>query len=122
MHRGFFIISLSGESVGPGFLRMIPTTMIFRIGLGLPGKEQNRVKARMSLINAGNRSAHPLGGACSDEIIQHIRNKDFLGIIDSSGITCQSPENHQHTPHKIKCLLKLILSLTFLAWRLIILP
>jgi hypothetical protein len=48
--------------------------------------------------------------------------QDFLGIIDSSGITCQSPENHQHTPHKIKCLLKLILSLTFLAWRLIILP
>ncbi len=33
--------------------------------------------------------------------------QDFLEIIDSSGITCQSPENHQHTPCKIECLLKL---------------
>jgi hypothetical protein len=40
MNLELFIISLSGESGGPGFLRMIPAEMIFRIGLGLPGKEQ----------------------------------------------------------------------------------
>jgi len=35
--------ALSGESGGPGYLRMIPDEIIFRVGLGLPEKEQNRM-------------------------------------------------------------------------------
>ena len=56
---GLLIISLSVESSGLGFLRMIPTAMIFRIGLGLPGKKQNRGAAREPGMSMSELSGRP---------------------------------------------------------------
>ena len=96
MYRGLYSILFSGESSGPGFLGMIPNAIIFRIGLGLPGKEQNQGAVRepgMSMSELSRRLELSLAG-----VSQSVKRgeddadfQDFLEIIDSSGITCQSP-------------------------------
>ena len=64
-----------------------------------PGMSMSELSRRLELSLAGVSQSVKRGE-------NDVDFQDFLGIIDSYGITCKSPENHRHTPCKIKCLLK----------------
>ena len=64
-----------------------------------PGMSMSELSRRLELSLAGVSQSVKRGEDDADF-------QDFLGIIDSSGITYQSPENHQHTSYKITCCLK----------------
>jgi len=83
-----------------GALHHIIVRRIERAGFNYDADRDDFLTRRLELSLAGVSRTVKRGG-------NDVDFQDFLGIIDSSGITCKSPETHQHNPSRYSACLSL---------------